>query len=40
MDIAKSLRDLQLMDVDAEEPQRQTSAEAKPEDAAVEQQTL
>ena len=40
MDAVWSLRDLQAMDMDAEEPQRQISAKAKPEDATVEQQTF
>jgi len=40
MDAVKSLRDLQLTDVDTAEPQRQISAKAKPEDATVEQQTF
>ena len=40
MDVVKSLRDLQLTDMDAKEPQRQISAKAKPKKAAVEQQTF
>ena len=40
MDAAKSLRDLHLMDMDAEEPQRQISAETKPEKATAQQQTF
>ena len=40
MDAVKSLRDLQSMDMDAAEPQRQISAKTKPEKAAIEQQTF
>ena len=40
MDAVKSLRDLQLTDMDAAEPQRQIGAKAKLEDATVEQQTF
>ena len=40
MDAVKSLRDLQLLDMDTEESQRQISAEAKEADATVQQQTF
>jgi len=40
VDAVKSLRDLQSLNMNAEEPQRQISAKAKPEDATAEQQTF
>ena len=38
--LVMALRDLQSMDMDAAEPQRQIGAKAKPEDATAEQQTF